>query len=188
MRWFKDRRRLTLLLLLVLFAGMLAWALRSYRQWQQLARVRWLEGQLRAAAPEQRRQQWGELRQAFAKLSPGQREALARERRQAYVKRMREFFQLSRKEQLSRLDREIKRMEQRRRDWQRQASANANNRPANRGFSDPERSDQRARSMLDRSTPEERALRSEYRQLMNQRRQQLGLSPLSGRGGRGGRG
>ena len=52
----------------------------------------------------------------FAKLSSQQRANLFQERRKAATERLKEFFRLSKKEQQARLDQDIKRMEERRKE------------------------------------------------------------------------
>src|SRR5581483_1564104 len=116
---------------------------------------------------------------------------------------LKKLLQLPKRERNAALDKEIRQSEERRRQFQQQTKGNggsskggsANGRPfgppnasatANgKGRStDPAQREQRAKQRLDQTDPEERAVHSEYRQLMNQRRSQLGLPPLTGRGPR----
>jgi hypothetical protein len=138
------------------------------------------------------------------KLSPEQRRQLGAERRKAARERMARFFKLPKEEQLAELDKQIQRMEESRKAWEaRQAERAARGEESNGAGGPggnaagaggpggpggwrrlgPEEREQRRKQFLDSTTPEERAQFSLYRQMLNQRRQELGL-PAFGPGGR----
>lgn len=191
MRRLKNRKFVALAVAaLVMLAGVV-WAVRGYRAHRQLAKVQAMGQQLREArqlSPAERQVQWAAFRKEVDKLTPRQRQELFAQRRKASTDRLRQFLKMNKREQQAKLDQDIKRMEQRRQEFAKMGNnqarmgsgANWNNRPINR--LDPDQRDERARRRLDNSTPEERAAHSEYRQLLDQRRQQLGL-PSSGRWG-----
>jgi len=133
---------------------------------------------------EQRREFFGQFRKEVEKLSIEQRRQLFADRRNPFRERLEKFFQASRKEQVAMLDQTIQREEQFR--------ANQGNAVPDRGFggqsnSTPEDREKRRQQWLCMTTPSERAQMAEFRQQVQQRRQQLGLgsSPWGGRGGRG---
>ena len=190
MNRLKNRKFWALAAMAVAVLAGVVWAVRGYRAHQQLAKVKAMTKQLTAQGltAEQRQAQWAEFRKEVGNLSPRQRQELFAERRKASTESLRRFLQTPKREQQAKLDQDIKRMEQRRREFEKanngQArSGNGASSWGNRANSrlDPDQRDARARQRLDHSTPDERAARSEYHQLVNQRRQQLGLPP--GRGG-----
>lgn len=118
------------------------------------------------------------------------------------------YFALPPNQRRAELDRRIKAEEARRQQWAAERVARAaSNRPPNPASSSPpqnrpqrppneaggprgqgrtrteEARNERMKTRLDASSPEERARRTEYRRAMNERREQLGLVP--GRGGSG---
>jgi hypothetical protein len=183
---FENKGR-TILVLGTLF--LLAGALGAY--WylshdSQLDKVREMGEQLRSEETrklprEQRRELFGQFRKEMEKLSVEQRRQLFAERRNPFQERIDKFFKASRREQQAMLDQAIQREEQFR--------ANMANRPqsvgfGNRGNSSPEDREKRRQQWLSMTTPMERAQMAEFRQQLQQRRQQLGLGP-SPWGGRG---
>jgi hypothetical protein len=155
----------------------------------QLARVEEMREQMRSEemknmTREQRREFFGQFRKEVEKLSVEQRRQLFAGRRNPFRERMEKYFQASRQEQVAILDQTIQREEQFR--------ANQGNAALGQGFrgqsnSTPEDREKRRQQWLCMTTPLERAQMAEFRQQVQQRRQQLGLSP-SPWGGRGGRG
>lgn len=195
MSFFKNRKHWVLALVVLLLTAGIAWAMRGYQSRKQLAKVKEMGSQLMSAdaqklSPQERRSKWGEFRKESEKLSPAQKESLSQERRQAAQNSLKEFFKLPKKEQNAKLDRDIKQGEARRREFEKMSAQQGGNaaRGGQRGqrMLDPDKRDQRARSMLDRTNPEERAMRTEYRRLIGERRRQLGLPPRNGGGGRRG--
>lgn len=194
-------------LLLLLGGGVFAFG--YFREDPQLAAVRALGEQMRNEdwrnlPDEERRKRWGEMREAMDSLSDEQRAALWDEREQQMMiredRRLDEFFALSPEEQRKALDAEIKRDEERRKQWeQRQREREGGDRPrgdrpdrgpgGRDGFrggppggpggrsNDPSVRNERRRERLDRSTPQARARRAEHRRMIAERRQQLGLPP-----------
>jgi hypothetical protein len=154
----------------------------------QLTRVEEMREQMRSEemknmTREQRREFFGQFRKEVEKLSVEQRRQLFADRRSPFRERMEKYFHGTRQEQLAILDQTIQREEQFR--------ANQANAPPGRGFggqsnSTPEDREKRRQQWLSMTTPLERAQMAEFRQQVQQRRQQLGLgSSLWGRGGRG---
>jgi hypothetical protein len=179
-------KRVALALILLLIAAA-AWGF-WLRGDPQLAKVLALRGQLEDATGDQRRELWGQMREEMSKLSPEARESLFADRRKEWEarerKRMREFFAMSQEAQIASLDKDIDRMERRRKAWeQRQSqSGTPGNNPG--GFGGRGGRDNsgdplaRAKNYLNNTTPEDRAERGEYRRMMRERRQQRGFSRL----------
>jgi len=195
MKLFENRRAVIgggALLLLAL----LTWVVWSLWPDSQLAKVQELRQQLsrenlRNLSPEERREKFKELRAEMDKLSPDQKRSLFEERRQAQRERMNKFFQMSKAEQTAELDKMIKRMQDANKRRQADQANNGQNgnqaagpRPWGGGRSnDPEERQRRRQSFLDNTTPEDRAQMALFRQMLNSRRQQLGLPGGTGWGG-----
>jgi rubrerythrin len=195
MNRLKNRKYAALAVAAVLLLAGVIWAVRGYLAYRQLAKVKAMSQQLKEArqlTPTERQAKFADFRKAVGSLSARQRQELFAEGRKASTDKLRQFLKMPKREQQAKLDQDIKRMEQRRQEFAKmrndQAKSgggpNAANAWGNRatGRLDPDQRDERARRRLDNSTPEERAARSEYRQLLDQRRQQLGL-PAGGRWG-----
>jgi hypothetical protein len=209
----RHRKRFALLSIVLALMGASAGAYQYYRPDQQLAKIKELSAQLRGEAsrnlpPEQRRDLGRQLREQMQSLSPAQRDQLWQERQARAREEMRKFFKLSKEEQKAYLDRLIQQGEERRQQMeerrQQMQAQNANQQNSNqqamgqpgpgqgrqgppRTGSDEDR-ERRRKEFLDRTTPEDRAMRAEFRKMMNEERKALGLPPLTGRGGRGGPG
>ncbi len=202
----RNRQRLTLVGIVLALAALGAGMYRHYRPDPQLAKIRELSAQLRAGGRQmprdQRRQAGRALRQEMRKLTPEQRRELGKARQEHWREQMKKFFQSSKEEQTAYLDRLIKQGEEPatlaeskreqssgcRGCQQRQQDQNANGDRSGRrqrGDGSPEAQESRRKQALDRSTPEDRAMRAEFRQMVQERRQQLGLPAQSGGGGRG---
>ncbi|HZZ29520.1 MAG TPA: hypothetical protein VFE46_16090 [Pirellulales bacterium] len=133
-----------------------------------------------------------QMRAKLNSLSPDARRAMWDNNREIFENRMlshmKDILAMSTAEQAKALDADIDRMEKARAQMQANAQSNAATtnaqnsarRQGNRGqaLSDDQRIS-RLRNRLDRSTPEMRAVRNAYTQLVNQRRQQRGLPPLT---------
>lgn len=159
----------------------------------------------KALSREERRDKRQEMGAALEQLTPEQRDQLfpdRAERRKQMEERLKKFFDLKTPEEKNaHLDEDIQRMEEMRQRFEQMRAQNAQNAPppggpppgadagqgGGPGFQGRSRDpDQRFRQRLDNSTPEQRAMRTAYREAMIQRRQQLGLPPMGvGRGGGG---
>jgi hypothetical protein len=166
-----------------------------------LAEVQQLQSKLSdpALKEQDRRAAWGEMRQKMDSLSEADRASVREAMRQRMEKRMndhmKEVLAMSKADQLKALDADIDRM--RKREADRAAnqakdakagadgkSQQANGRQRNRGGyrSDADQVS-RIENRLDRTSPESRANRTQYMQLLNQRLQQRGLPPMTRRFG-----
>jgi len=147
---------------------------------------------------EKRRETFQKVREEIKKLTPQQRNEVFKERREGMVNRMREYSKLPPKEQVAFLDKEIDRMEEMKKMWQKrkkereskQKSENAtknSDQKQGRGprggkdLSNAEKQNRR-RNRLDSTTPEERALFTKFIQDLKKRRAERGLPPFPGRG------
>ncbi len=201
----KKKKVLLLGLLAAISAG-LAWALLLPRTDPQLAKVAELQTKVfdrqSNLPPEERREAFAELRREAEKLTPAQQAKLMRDNPPPFVrqmeKQMRDFFDLPADKRAAALDRAIDEMEKRRREMEKRFAENGG-RPGGPGGGfgggpgggpgrggppgglagmDPQRRQDMAKRMLDGSTPESRAMRSEYMRQMQDRRQQRGLPPF----------
>lgn len=145
---------------------------------------------------EQRREQWNSYREKERALSPEQREELSKRSRPFFQKmaneRMNEFFALSPEEQTKRLDEIIDRMESWRKERsQGEGGGGSQDGRGGRGSQwqqmSQQQRDRKRQERLDQTTPEMRAKFDRFRDMMNERREQRGLDPVSGRGPWGGR-
>ncbi len=195
-----------LLVLLILGLGS-AWAMGWFTSTDRaVAAVRQLQDKLADPATKdaERRVLWREMREKMDALAPEAREQAWEAGRERFEQRMndhiKEVLAMSKADQTKALDADIdriQRFEQMRqsRDTNSatgspQASGSNNNRQnnnrANRqrtGYrSDSDRITQQ-KNRLDRSTPQVRAMRLQYRQLLDQRMQQRGLPPMQRRWG-----
>jgi hypothetical protein len=155
----------------------------------RVAAVRQLRAQLtgeagRQLTPAQRRDLGAQVRDTVRQLTPVERRELDKERRE----QLRKYFSLAKKDKIAYLDKQIQRMEAARRQWQAQANMNQRSNNANFGprmrTLDSEERDKRRRERLDFSTAEDRADRAQFRKDLEQRRAQLGLTPMAGPWGR----
>src|SRR5438105_3799933 len=128
------------------------------------------------------------MRSAMNQLTPAQRSQHFKSQRQKRTEEIKKLLKLPKRERNAALDKEIRQSEERRRQFQQQGKGNGGpgsfGPPGTTGKgrpTDPAQRDQRAKQRLDQTDPEERAAMSEYRQLLNQRRSQIGLPPLTGR-------
>lgn len=197
------------ILLLVIGSG---WWAYGYFRGDDMAAINALRDKLRDdnLTDDQRRALFGQMREEWEKLSPEQQHQARQSREERFnrdmEKRLTAFFQLSPAEREKELDKEIDEMEKRRKEWEkrRQERGRDGNRNQNRldggggrggwgggqrGPSTGEQRLQRQKDRLSATTPELRAMRSDYFRMLQDRRQARGLPPFGGgRGGRGGRG
>jgi hypothetical protein len=168
-----------------------------------LARIEDLRTQMDGADDAQRRVLFGQMRQEFDNLTPEARDQMRDEWRAKGEardqQRLNEYFDKSPKEQIAMLDEDIKRDEERRKEWEKRRAERGNDANAgNRGDGGGGRGDRgpgggrdasgdpnaRRKGYLDNSSPQSRAMRGEYQRDRDERRKQLGL-PVSSGGGRG---
>jgi hypothetical protein len=210
-----HRARLVLAVLLVLLLVGTTWAVRGAGRATRLvpmnAETEALYKDMRKHWGKRSPQDFEELKKREQGLSPDQREALRQQRekdRKAFEERQQQemdrFFALSSQEQQAELDQKLDRMqgkgEGRRGDGDQgkgprggdggtpkdgaSSGGDAKGGQGGRSFS-PEQRDNMRREWLNHSTPEQRAQRSNYHMMMQDRAQQRGVTPPSG--GRGGR-
>lgn len=138
--------------------------------------------------PDDRRAMFQNIRSKMESLSPAVRQELWENNRQAFEKRMQqhvnELLAMSAKDRAKALDADIDRMQkmqaQRQADAQNNPNAqNGGQRQGNRGqsLSDDQRME-RQRNRLERTTPEMRATRQAYVQMLDQRLKERGLPPM----------
>jgi colicin import membrane protein len=191
----------------LLVIGMGFWFVKYLRASSQVARVKELRQQLAESSklPEaQRRELWTEMRQEMQQLPETTRREMWQEQRAGFEKRMdddmRKVLLLPPDQRSAAIDKQIDEMEKRRKEWdqrrqQQQASKQAGGGPEPNagGRGDRQRGGGRQRAAdptgkaglertkrrLDQSTPEQRAMREEYRRLVEARRQQRGLAASS---------
>jgi hypothetical protein len=133
----------------------------------------------------QRQQLRDDFRQRMEGLSEDQRRALFDSGRQQWEQfaqqRMDEFFSLPPVDQKKRLDDMINRMVERQKERAKNPNsgtqANNGGGRGNRPPSTEAQRDQRAKQRLDRSTPQMRAQRDEFRKMLNARMKERGLDP-----------
>jgi hypothetical protein len=158
-----------------------------------LAEVQQMQSQL--ADPnlkdDARRALMEQMRNKMSGLSPDARRTVMDANRAMFEQRavahMKEVLAMSQADQAKALDADIDRMQKMRAQMQansqnnQAANNNQNNGARQRNRTQPTTDDQRVarlRNRLDRSTPEMRAFRTAYTQLMNQRLQQRGLPTM----------
>jgi hypothetical protein len=183
-----KRKRLWLLLVVLLLCGIVWFA------WPggKVARVKAMQKELfdpaaRALPTEERREKWRSLREATAKLSPGQRQELSAERRKRRREEMARYSRMSPEEKARHLDEMIRRFEQRRREGgfgqggpAGRANAGPGGAAGGQGGDRTAAREERRQERLDSSTPAERALMTQFFRDLAARRQQLGMP--AGRG------
>jgi hypothetical protein len=196
----RNRRRwlLALIALLALLVGVGAYG--TVRGRGDVARVQQLRKELftaKNATPEQRKATAEQFRQEMRKLSPDQRSELFMAGQREAVARLDAYLAMSPAEKRQHLDREIDRMEQRRKEWANRpprpgGPPGTGQRPGGDRPRSAEETEKRRKERLDRTTPEQRALRDQlrakgerFRNDLNQRRAQRGLPPTNGPGGFG---
>jgi hypothetical protein len=155
-----------------------------------VARIEAIRQQMDGATDEQRRELFQKMRQEYEQLPEATRDRLREERNAQRERedgqRMAKFFAMSPQEQQKALDERIKQEEKWRKERaQRRGPGGGGSRGGpgaggggrggrgGNGSGDP---NARRKSYLDNSSPQSRAMRSEYYRMRAERRQQLGLS------------
>lgn len=200
----KKKWILLLMLLLLSISGLGAWAMTTRRD-PNLVKAQELRAQMENATPEQRRELRGQMRETIENMSEPAREQFFEAGRKDWeareAKRMDEFFAKPYAEQIKEIDKQIDRDEQRRKDWEKRRQANGGQGTAGAGGPgggggrggpggggrggpgggrggrnlDPAAQLARSKNYLDRTSPESRAQRGEYRRMMQDRRTARGL-------------
>jgi len=158
-----------------------------------VARIEGLREQMDGANNEQRRELFQQMRQEYEQLPEATRQQLRDEREARWElekgKRLGEFFAMSPQEQQKSLDDSIKREEERRKEREKRRAQGGGGgrggpgggrgdmgRRGDRGRNSSDDPNARRKSYLDRSSPQSRAMRSEYARMRAERRKQLGLA------------
>jgi hypothetical protein len=182
-----------LLLLLLLLGGVGAW---FFGPDPKVAKAKQIMKELsseegRKLSRDERRKKRNELRGLKRSLKPEQRRELVAERRKKKNEELKRYFSLAPAAKTKYLDEYIKKMEKRRKaQEQRQRKANGGNGEASstqgsqtnhpgrqkRSQMSPQEKEDHMKQRLDEFTPEERALRYQFRQDVKNRMAQLGLS------------
>jgi hypothetical protein len=200
----KKTKWILALVLLLLFSAV-GWAFWTPGEDPQITKIKELRAQIEAAPREQRREMYGQMREEFEKLTPEARDAMRAEGRKDWQarqrKQMSEFFAMSYPQQIAEIDKQIDDREKRRQRRQQggqggrppQFQGTGGGGPGGGGPGGPGGagggpggggpggggrsldSTQRRKDFLDNTTPIERAQMSNYRQMVQQRRQQRGL-------------
>jgi len=194
-----KKRKIAIGVALVLLAA-IAWAIWPQGENPQVAKVRAMQQELFADGPgrdstvpsEERRKAFGEFRQEMEKLTPDERDKLMRDNPPPFVRRMKkdisEFFELPLEKRKEALDRHIDNFEKMRRGME-QRFAQSGGRPGGgfgpgggggRSGMNPAGRANMAKRMLDNTTPQDRAERSEFMRQMQDRRRERGLPPMPG--------
>jgi hypothetical protein len=184
-RWYRLG---ALLLLLLLGYG----SYRAVRPDPNMKRVKQLREDFAAHgkewSPDERQAKGKQMRDAMAKLSPGQRDTLAAEGRKRFQQQLERYHRMGPAEKTHYLDERIDQMERMR---QQMAQRNRGGTggpgtfgagPGGPGFGgSAEDRERRRKERLDQTTPEFRALMDQFRKDMNARRQQRGMPTMGGR-------
>jgi hypothetical protein len=202
----KKRTIIGVIFLLLLLVATGAWAMWK-REDPQVALVRDLMAGMESIPENQRREQFGKVRDEMEKLTEEQRDMMRDEMRGRWEQRendrMKEFFNMTAAQQTAELDKIIDRME----NWRKEREKDGDQR---RGRGDRggrgDRSNNirpqsfgtdangsvgassRDKSRLDRGNPENRAYRDQFRRMMAQRMKERGIQGGGVWGGRGRRG
>jgi hypothetical protein len=196
-----SRRKRFLTMGLILFLGwMIILIVQSSRASANMRKMKQLQSELFAKdtkiSPEERKQKFDQLREVSKNLTTQQRQQLRNEGQKRQEDELRRYSQLSPKDKVNYLDQRINQMETMRKQNQGnngpQAKGNgpsgANGPPGAKGPSNgfggrtgggstksAEEREKARKQRLDNTTPELRALRNQFRQDMEKRRQQRGL-------------
>jgi hypothetical protein len=188
----KSAIGVTVLALVTLMAG---WLFGWFSEDPAIAEVRQMQAKLGDTNMKDadRRALMDQIRTKMDSFSPDVRRNLWENNRQAFEQRMdkhvSDLLAMSKADRNKALDADIDRMQKRQADAKANAQnnqgANANNQQQrNRGQaqSDDQRVD-RMKNRLDRSSPESRAMRQTYVQMLDQRLKERGLPPMQPGGG-----
>jgi hypothetical protein len=186
-----KRKWMIAIAVLLLMIGA-AWA--YLRPSSQLSKVMAMQAEIRELPRDEQRRKWGEMREEVEKLTDAERDALfapmMEERAKREQKEYDRFFALSKADQIKEIDKEIDREQRRRKEWeQRRASGQARQGGGDRGGrgggpggnwgggrGGSRDSAERRKASLDRSSPQERAQRDEYRRMRDDRRAARGIT------------
>jgi hypothetical protein len=164
--------------MILLLMAVAAWAYMPQGKDPNLAMIEQLREQMDGATDDQRRELWGQMREAYRNLPEDARRQLWEAREQEFLNK---FFAMTPTEQIEKIDEQLKEEEERRKQWaQRRAQqsdrgARDGGRRGGRGGRGSRDSVERRKNYLDRTSPQTRAQRSEYRRLRDARRQALGM-------------
>ncbi|MEX2315687.1 MAG: hypothetical protein WD669_00950 [Pirellulales bacterium] len=189
----------------VVVAAGLTWAFLPSAADRQVAKVVELQEKLfteNSNIPlQERRQAFEELRKEAEKLTPEQREQMMRDNPPPFARQMQQqvvaYFDLPADKQQAHLDKQIDEMEKRRAEWEKRRAERGKQGngirggggprggPPGGGFNrtDPSKQTEMRKKMLDNSTPQQRAMFSEYFQQLEDRRRERGLPAMRGPGG-----
>jgi hypothetical protein len=187
----KRRRRRRHWLLAILFLLLLGLGWWAFRPDPQVARAKALQQELfasRSSGPPSgdRKAKVQEFRQAVGKLTDGQKRELFEPMRQKAKQDFARYSTLNRQEKGLYLDQAIDRSEKMRQERDQRAKAGGVATGfgppggGGKGPQTPEQIEDRKKRMLDRTTPEERAQRDQFRHDLEERRKQRGLPPGNG--------
>jgi hypothetical protein len=206
----RGRRWLIGVVTVSLVIGSGVWFVNYLRASSQIARVKELQQQLAEAQklPEaQRRELRSQMREEMEQLPDNMRRELWQEQRAQFEQRMddqmKKVLLLPADQRTAEIDKQIDEMEKRRKEFEQRRQQQAANGQAGQGQNGPPEAGQqrgrggrqrtpdptgkvsleRTKRRLDQSTPEQRAMREEYRRIVEARRQQRGLpaNPWPGR-------
>ena len=196
-----NKKTLVGVLVTVALAGICAWATGIFGGVDsEVAELESLRDQhvsrMEEMSDEERRETRRSMQARVEQLDDSQRKQFFESSRpvfqQMMLNRMNQFFEMPPEEQDERLDQIIDRMEERRADRQDGGNERGRGGPGGppgaggrRGdwakMSDAER-DQKRKEMLDKTTPEMRAKVDQFKDMLNERRQERGLDPIDGPG------
>jgi multidrug efflux pump subunit AcrB len=213
----QNRARIVLAILILLLLAGTTWAVRGARAKtvQMSSEAKALLAQM--TDENAKREERGEAFKKMRELPKDQRDELEKQLRERWTKREQDkldhFFTLTPEQQQAELDKEIERMQERSKRWEERRKSAEGKQGGSNGASNGDAGgqgksgaasgsdgssskqgpslDQRdamRREMLNHTTPEQRAQMSNYRMMLQQRAQQLGVPMPSGRGGPGGGG
>ena len=193
-RW----RRWLALFLVLLGVSAIVWAVRPN---PHLARARALQKELfspagKALSPEERKARFAEYREQVRHLTSDQKWELSAPMRERQTAEMSRYFAMTPAEKARYLDERIDRGERMRKEWQSRGGTAKGSQPrrefgsvggkggggngggpGGRPALSAEAKEQRRKQYLDRTTPEERARRDQFRRDLEARRRQRGLGP-----------
>jgi hypothetical protein len=193
----KKRAVIAAVFLMLLLVATGAWAMWN-REDPQVVAIRELVADFENIPENQRREHFGKVREAMDALPEEKRDQVRDEMRQGWEEResnrLKDFFNMSAQEQIAELDRQIDRMEKWRKERAQRDKDGGDRRNRGRrgsraqsfgvGSNGSVGASDRDRSRLDRSNPESRAYRDQFRRMMAQRMQQRGIqAPSWGRRG-----
>ncbi len=191
-----GKKKWLIALVVLLLMAVAAWAYLPEGKDPNLANFEQLREQMDGATDLQRRELWGQMREELRNLPEESRRALFEERRQRWEAReqkfLNDFFAKTPAEQIALLDSQIDEEQERRERWaQRRAQQGGDGQRGNWGGrgrgGDGQRGNwggrgrggrnsiERRKNYLDRTSPQTRAQRSEYRRMRAERRKALGL-------------